>query len=46
MCIRDRLKKIGSTETIEQKSVDRKKNYKNILNLEDLIGFVESLEQG
>ena len=40
------LKKIGSTETIEQKSVDRKKDYKNILNLEDLIGFVESLEQG
>ena len=31
------LKKIGSTETIEQKSVDRKKDYKNILNLEDLI---------
>ena len=40
------LKKIGSSETIEQKSVDRKKDYKNILNLEDLIGFVESLEQG
>ena len=40
------LKKIGSTETIEQKPVDRKKDYKNILNLEDLIGFVESLEQG
>ena len=40
------LKKIGSNETIEQKSVDRKKDYKNILNLEDLIGFVESLEQG
>jgi len=40
------LKKIESTETIEQKSVDRKKDYKNILNLEDLIGFVESLKQG
>tara|TARA_B100001029_G_scaffold80426_1_gene65992 strand:+ start:4762 stop:7476 length:2715 start_codon:yes stop_codon:yes gene_type:complete len=40
------LKKIGSNEKIEQKSVDRKKDYKNILNLEDLIGFVESLEQG
>ena len=39
------LKKIGSSETIKQKSVDRKKDYKNILNLEDLIGFVESLEQ-
>ena len=39
------LQKIGSSETIKQKSVDRKKDYKNILNLEDLIGFVESLEQ-
>ena len=38
------LKKIGSSETIEQKSTDRKKDYKNILNLEDLIGFVETLE--
>ena len=40
------LKKIGSNDTIEPKSVERKKDYKNILNLEDLIGFVESLEEG
>ena len=39
------LKKIGSNDTIEPKTVERKKDYKNILNLEDLIGFVESLEE-
>ena len=40
------LKKIGSKEAIEIKSVDRKKDYKNLMSLEDLIGFTESLEHG
>jgi DNA polymerase-1 len=40
------LKKIGSSEVPEHKSVDRKKDYKNILTLDELIEFTESLEQG
>ena len=40
------LKKIGSSEVHEEKSVDRKKDYKNILTLDELIEFTESLEQG
>jgi DNA polymerase-1 len=40
------LKKIGSSEVPEHKSVDRKKDYKNILTLDELIEFTKSLEQG
>lgn len=40
------LKKIGSSAVPEQKSIDRKKDYRNILNLDQLIEFTESLEQG
>ena len=40
------LKRIGSEETIEVKSVQRKKDYKNIMSIEDLIGFTETLEPG
>ena len=40
------LKRIGSAETIEVKSVQRKKDYKNIMSIEDLIGFTETLEPG
>tara|TARA_B100001093_G_scaffold235748_1_gene225952 strand:- start:1281 stop:3995 length:2715 start_codon:yes stop_codon:yes gene_type:complete len=38
------LKKIGSLEVPEKKSIDRKKDYKNILTLDQLIEFTETLE--
>ena len=40
------LKKIGSSEVSEQKSINRKKDYRTILNLDQLIDFTETLEQG
>lgn len=40
------LKKIGSSEVPEKKSVERKKDYKNILTIDQLFEFTEAIEQG
>mgnify|MGYP005710511763 CR=1 FL=1 len=40
------LKKIGSSEVLEKKSVERKKDYKNILTTDQLFEFTEAIEQG